>query len=710
MSLLGTPVYANPNQPLWLGVDQITSGPTGPQGPPGQSAGKVFYFTNVAQGGGYYLMTPTFNLIAGATYTASVDGVVAQFLSAAIGDTVIPAGTWNFAFHAQTNGVLSASVTVSLYYWDGVNPPVLVNDSKPVPIFNGITLDEYFTSLSIPATAVSPTNRMIVSFAVSGLTPGDTFTLWTDDDTQSEVITTFTSPGNTGPTGPQGVTGPTGRTGPTGPTGAGATGSTGPTGPIGLPSQVTGPTGPPGAQGATGASGTPSNWSSYPATSLVNLSNYSLSNVGTTTINSNAWIKSLDVGGTTSIPANTISSLGNAAFGQSVVVAQTTGLGNISTYGANRPAGTNCLYAEGGTTLTGGGVVHGVTLGALRVGPIDTVRFEVLPGGIFATTPALPITLTSGGAVLITAGGATTVTAGGVLSMAAGGYAELNSSDFRMINTSSGNQATTIYTGFLDGPYGTAGATNPLVVGNNQAGGTQLINVKQLTGFASTGATLSNVSSIIGTPSLTGPNMTGSNMTFTDVGTGSVFTKMRSISNPANTLDISGVATINTRPVFINGAWISHTTQLQGGTGIASTPTPITFQFTDVSNGIIVVGPLPNSQIQVSKTGLYELIFSIQLDKVGGGTSTCDIWLRKNGTDIPFSASQFAVQGTNGETVPCLDFFLNLNANDIIEIVFASTDNSMAVSAFPQWTVAGGNPYNRPAVPSIIATMKLLSV
>lgn len=721
MSLLGTPVYANPNQPLWLGVDQATSGPTGPQGSPGLSAGEVFYFTNVAQGGGYFLMTPTFNLIAGATYTVATNGTVAQFLSGAIGQGTIDGGTWNFNFHANTNGTTSASVTVSLSVWDGVNPPVLVNDSKPIPIYAGATLEEYITSLSVSTTAVNPADKMIVTFSVSGLGVGDTFSLRTDDDTQSEVITTFAVPGNTGPTGPRGVTGPQGVTGPTG---AGATGPTGATGSQGIRgfTGFTGATGPFGPPGPTGSSGTPSNWSSFPATSLVNLSNYPLSNVGTTTINSNAWIRSVDIGGTTLVPANTISSLGNAAFGQSVVVAQTTGLGNISTYGANRPVGTNCLYAEGGTTLTGGGLIHGVTIGALRVGPIDTVRFEVLPGGIFATTPALPITLTSGGAVLITSGGATTVTSGGVLSMAAGGYAELNSSDFRMINTSSGNQATTIYTGFLDGPYGTAGTTNPLVVGNNQAGGTQLINVKQLTGNATTGAILSNVSNIIGTPFLTGPNMVGSNMTFTDVGTGSVFTNMRSITSPtttldisgcrtltnsASTLDISGVSTINGRPVYINGAWISHTTQLQPA---ASTPTPITFQFTDVSNGIFLVGAAPDSRIRVSKTGVYEFIFSAQLDKTNGGADTCDIWLRKNGTDIPFSASQFSVQGTQGETVPCVDFFLDLSANDYIEVVFASTEGSMGITAFPQWTVAGGNPYNRPAVPSIIATMKLLSV
>lgn len=672
-------------------------------------------------------MTPTFNLIAGASYTAVADGVIAEFLSGAIGQSTIPGGTWNFNFHVSTSGTTAASVLVSLSTWDGVNPPVLINTSKPVPIFQSV-LDEYITILSIPTSVVNPTDRMIVSFDVSGLLPGDTLTLYTDDDEQSEVITTFTQAGNTGPTGPQGPTGAAGT--------QGFTGATGPTGRIG-------PTGQQGIQGITGATGpagsgaNASTWANFPAIQNVNFSNFNASNINNLRSvdfvnNSNTWTRSLDVGGTTLIPATQVNNTGNAAFGQSVVVAQTTGLGNISTYGANRPVGTNALYAEGGTTLTGGGIVHGVTLGALRVGPVDTVRFEVLPGGIFATTPVLPISLTSGSAILMQAGGAATLTAGGVLSMAAGSYAEMNSSDFRMLNTTSGNQATTIYTGFLDGPYGTAGTTNPLVVGNNQAGGTQLINVVQLTGRSSTGATLSNVSNIIGTPFLTGPNMTGSNMTFTDVGTGSVFTKMSSISNSANaldvsgirtltgsnitftdtnaTMDISGVETINGRPVFINGFFFSETTCLQGGTGVASTPTPIPLEFFDAANGVSIVGyPTPNSQIQVSKTGLYEICFSIQLDKVGGGTSVCDAWLRKNGADIPYSASQVVVAGTNGETVLTVPYFLNLNANDIIEVVFASTDATMAVTAFPQWTTPP-NPYPRPAVPNIILCVKLLSV
>jgi hypothetical protein len=54
-------------------------------------------------------------------------------------------------------------------------------------------------------------------------------------------------------------------------------------------------------------------------------------------------------------------------------------------------------------------------------------------------------------------------------------------------------------------------------------------------------------------------------------------------------------------------------------------------------------------------------------------------------------------------TVP---IFLQLNANDYIEVVFASPDATMAVTSFPAIT----SPYTRPEVPSIITTMKMLCV
>jgi len=140
---------------------------------------------------------------------------------------------------------------------------------------------------------------------------------------------------------------------------------------------------------------------------------------------------------------------------------------DVNIYGANLLAGDNALYVEGGTTLTGGGIIHGITIGALQVGGIDTVRIDVLPVGML---------LTSATTILITAVGATTVTAAGVLALAGGSYIEYNSDEHRFINTTAGNDYTDIYVGNIHAAYG---GSQPLRI-NDVGRGVGLANVKSI--------------------------------------------------------------------------------------------------------------------------------------------------------------------------------------------------------------------------------------
>ena len=484
MSLLGTQVFGNTTTPIWASAGSaFVPGPTGPVGPQGASSGKEFFFTNVPQGGGFLLMTPTFNYIPGASTTVAVDGIIQQFISASIGQSTIPTGTWNFNFHANTNGITTASVLVSLFTTDGVTP-VLVNTSKPVPMLAGSVLDEYITVLSIPTTVVAPTDKMVVEFAVAGLGPGDTITLYTDDDEQTEVITTFTISGDTGPTG---------ATGSTGANGLGFTGAAGSTGPQGL--SITGPTGATGPLGPTGAAGSAanvSNWAVFPAVANVNMSNFSISNANAISSTS-LYAGSAGFGGTSLTPLTVLSSGGNVGaissdLTQYLAVGQTLGLGNISAYGANRPLGTNALFASGGTTLTGGGIVHGVEIGALTVGGIDTQRIDVLPAGIGINAATF---------IQMAAIGAGSFAAGGALSFAGGDYVEINTDDLRVINTSTGNQATQITCANYLMPASVA-ATNPLTIQNTAAGGVVIQGVKTFAGLAASPAVLTNIASING--------------------------------------------------------------------------------------------------------------------------------------------------------------------------------------------------------------------
>jgi len=434
-------------------------------------------------------MTDVFNLIPTQTTTFTSATTAPAYFVTPIGiptDDLVPTGIWAYHFHAYTNGTTTSTLTASLSSWDGTTL-TLITEDDPITITNGATQTYYNGAMSVPNVVLTPGTRLVWGFLPGGLNSGDTLTLQTDGDTQADTTTTFAVPGNTGPTGPQGIQGPAGTGGFTG-----AVGPQGPQGIQGLPG--TGFTGPAGATGPAGSAANVSNWAVFPASQNVNLSNNSISNVSSnlsTTIvnNSNAWTRTLGIGGISSAPFSSVDNLGNAAFGQSVVASNSAQIANISSYGVNRPAGTNALYVSGGTTLDGGGAVHGIAIGTLPVAGINTQRIDVIPAGIGINAATY---------IQLAAAGAGSFAAGGALSLAGGDYIEANTSDFRVINTSSGNQQTTIYSGFYDGPYGVSN-TYPMVVGNNGTAGTTILNVNSITGTASNTFAISNVSNIIGT-------------------------------------------------------------------------------------------------------------------------------------------------------------------------------------------------------------------
>jgi hypothetical protein len=557
------------------------------------------------------------------------------------------------------------SVYTEIYSRDVAGTETLIEDnvSDPVAMLGGTTQELYSFGVPMPVTSVASTDRIVIKFYIQGLGPGEECRMFFQGDSIGQVITSLSSgmAGATGPTGPAGNQGTTGPTGPSGPQG---------------PSGPTGPSGPQGATGPAGPSGNASTWWQFTASGPVNFGNNNLTNCGainSSVINNsgNAYSTDISFGGTTLVPLANLTALGNFD-GQGVYATPTSGLGFVDINGTNWTGTSYALRSKGPVQLSGDGILSTISLGTNTIAGVDTTRIQLgVPtiGSIFMTAPATIAALATTGTLNFT--GVANLTAGSILNLSAGSTVEANCGSFNVINTTSGNQNGILTVGNLLAPPNTA-ATFPLTIQNTAAGGVVIQGVKTLQGLTATPTVASNFNSL----AFGGTGSTGA---------------------------ITGLQTINGRPIFINGAFSDDTDQTQTG-GIASTPTPILFNSTDVSNGISLV--LGNaSRMRVSQTGLYELIFSIQLDKSGGGVSPCDVWLRKNGTDIPNSASQVVVNGTNGETVLTVDFFLQLVANDYIEIVFASTDATMTVTSFNAITT----PYVRPAVPSIIATMKLIS-
>ena len=695
MSVLGTPVFANASQPLWAPIGSTISptgptGPTGAQGIQGVSTGKVYYGTNVPTSAptnlpaGTLTLTPTFALITGSSIALSTNGDAVTFATEP-GDPdqlFIPGGVWNYHFHAETSGTTTATLTPTLSSFDGTTL-TNINTGAAVPLIAGAAKDQYESSISVPSTLLVSGDRLVWSFAVGGLGGGDTVTFYVDDDEQTTVTTTFAVPGATGSTGPIGPTGSPGFTGPTGPFGF--------TGPQGVPGPI-GATGATGAIGPTGTSANASQWSLFPATTSVNFSNQNLLNGSNASFNtvtaSSNYATSMSFGGTSLIPLADLTSFGNFD-GQGVYATPTSGLGFVDINGTNWTGTSYALRSKGPALISGDGVISTIQLSTNTVAGVDLTRIVLGSPVIGSITMTAPLNI---GHVATTGSfnysGAANIACGGALSLSAGSYIEANTGSFDIINTGSGTQNSTITCANYLAPPSVA-ATAPLTIQNTAAGGVVIQGLKQMDGLASSFAVLNNIARI-------------SNSTNTlDI------SGCATLTNSASTLDISGCRTINGRSTWITGAFSDDTVQLQTG-GISNTPTAITFNSEDVTNGVSLVVGSP-SQIRISKTGLYAVTFSIQFDKTGGGVSPVDVWLRKNGTDIPFTGSQTTVAGNNGEVVLTVPFFLNLAGGDYIEVVFASSDATMAVTGFAAWTTPG-DPYDRPAIPGIITTVQLLGV
>lgn len=131
----------------------------------------------------------------------------------------------------------------------------------------------------------------------------------------------------------------------------------------------------------------------------------------------------------------------------------------------------------------------------------------------------------------------------------------------------------------------------------------------------------------------------------------------------------------------------------------------MTFNTTDYSLGTSL---LNSSRLNVSYSGLYNLQFSVQLKNTDSQAHDMDIWFRKNGSDITASNSQFTVPSKHGSVdghlIAALNFFVALQKNDYVEIMWAVDNTAISIE-----TIAAKTTPTRPATPSIIATVSYLS-
>jgi hypothetical protein len=143
--------------------------------------------------------------------------------------------------------------------------------------------------------------------------------------------------------------------------------------------------------------------------------------------------------------------------------------------------------------------------------------------------------------------------------------------------------------------------------------------------------------------------------------------------------------------LFNYGAFYSTTTQ-SGSTNVSQS---MSYNNIDYSSGVSVVS---GSRITLENIGVYNVQFSAQVVDTGAGDSTIRIWLKKNGTNVPNTATKIFLQ-SNKELVAAWNWIVPATSpNDYYEIAWQTTDNDAHIL----YEAASGN---YPAIPSIIVTV-----
>lgn len=152
-----------------------------------------------------------------------------------------------------------------------------------------------------------------------------------------------------------------------------------------------------------------------------------------------------------------------------------------------------------------------------------------------------------------------------------------------------------------------------------------------------------------------------------------------------------------------HGAFSATVTQSQT---VINTPKLVSLNATAFALGMHLVA---GDGIHVEQPGIYNVQFSAQLTNNDSQAHDVDIWIRKSGVDVPYSASVVTVPSTHGGQpgyyVVAANFFVAMMAGEYVEFWWASNSLQTQINTLPAITT----PFASPGAPGFVATVSFVS-
>lgn len=127
----------------------------------------------------------------------------------------------------------------------------------------------------------------------------------------------------------------------------------------------------------------------------------------------------------------------------------------------------------------------------------------------------------------------------------------------------------------------------------------------------------------------------------------------------------------------------------------ANTAYEVRFNTTDASKGHYIRN---NTELVSNSSGVFNYAFSMQLTSTSASLHNVYIWIRKNNTDIPNTATIISLSENKQYAVAAWNFFMDMNAGDHLHLMWATDDTRVSIAAPPATAFS-------PAVPSVILTI-----
>ena len=137
-------------------------------------------------------------------------------------------------------------------------------------------------------------------------------------------------------------------------------------------------------------------------------------------------------------------------------------------------------------------------------------------------------------------------------------------------------------------------------------------------------------------------------------------------------------------------------------TAAANTPTAVTFDSTANLRHVYI--GTPTSRVVFDADGLTTITFSIQFTNSAASDDNVFVWLRKNGVDVPYTASAVTVPkkhgSSDGASVMTVNFHEFYLPGDYLELYWLTESGTTSMTTIP----ASVSPA-RPASPSVVLTV-----